>query len=81
MNSDKLSQTFDPSMATTYRAIGPRLSYLGWDRREMQFAVKELRREMSNPAQGSWTKMKRLLRYLEEVPGAVLRLGYQKAPE
>ena len=45
-----------------------RMNYLGQDRSEIQFAVKELGKEMSNPTQGSWLKLKRLLRYLKSNP-------------
>ena len=37
-------------------------------------------REMSNPRQGSCTKMKRAPRYLRGVPRAVLHFGYQDRP-
>ena len=48
---------------------------------EIQFAIKELGRDMSNPTQASWVKMKRALRYLKGVPRAVLHFEYQKKPK
>ena len=74
-------QLLDASPATTYRAIVARLTYLGQDRSEIQFAVKELGRDMSKPTQASWTKMKRVLRYLKAVPRAVLHFEYQAKPK
>ena len=45
-----------------------RMKHLGQDGREIQFAVKESGKEMSNPNQVSWLKPKRLLRYLKSNP-------------
>ena len=45
-----------------------RMNYLGQDRSEMQFDVEKLGKEMSIPRQSSWTKLKRLLRYLKGAP-------------
>ena len=56
------------------------MNYLGQDRPEIQFAVKELGKEMSSPTQASWTRMKRLLRYLKGAPRAVLNFEYQRKP-
>ena len=44
--------------------MAAKMNYLGQDRSEIRFAVKELGQEMSNANQGSWLKLKRLLRYL-----------------
>ena len=44
------------------------MNHLGQDRSELQFAVKELGKEMSNRNQGSWLKLKRLLMYLKSNP-------------
>ena len=64
-NSASDSELLNPSAATKYRGIVARMNYLGQDRSEIQFAVKELGEEMSHPTQASWTRMKRLLRYLK----------------
>ena len=39
----------DKSAAKQYRGIIARMNYLGQDRSQIQFAVKELSRSMSNP--------------------------------
>ena len=56
----------DTKDATTYRALVARGNYLSQDRSDIQFAVKELCRSMSNPTEGDWTALKRLGRYLVE---------------
>ena len=78
MNSETDSELLSPSAATKYRGIVARMYYLGQNRSEIQFAVKELGKEMSSPTQASWTRMKRILRYLTGVPRAVLHYEYQK---
>ena len=70
-------QSLEPRVATRYRGVVARLNYLGQDRSEIQFAVKGLGKEMSNPRQSSWTMMKRGLRYLKGAPRAVLHMPYQ----
>ena len=54
------------------------MNYLGQDRSDIQFAVKELGKEMSSSNQGSWLKSKRLLRYLEGNPRYRWLFGYQE---
>ena len=53
------------------------MNHLGQDRSEIQFALKELGKEMSNPNPGSWLKLKRLLRYLKSNPRYRCWCGYQ----
>ena len=66
----------NPSAMTRYRGIVALMNFLGQDRPEIQFAVKELGKEMSSPPEASWTCMKRLLRYLKGAPRAILSFGY-----
>ena len=54
----------DSREAGQYRAIVARANYLCQDRSDIQFAVKELCRAMSEPTQGDWMALKRLGRYL-----------------
>ena len=49
------------------------------DRSDIQFAVKELCRKMSNPDQGDWMKLKRLGRYLKSCPESIIKYDYQGA--
>ena len=62
---DKLSaQKLGEGWATDYRAISARSNYLAQDRPDIQFAVKEICRAMSNPTEWDKRKIKRLIRYL-----------------
>ena len=47
-----------------YRALVARANYLSQDRSDIQYAVKELSRGMSQPTLGDWQGLKRLGRYL-----------------
>jgi hypothetical protein len=58
---------------TRYRGLSARANYLGQDRCDVQFTAKELSRGMAKPTRGYLRKMKRLARYLLEVPEGVLR--------
>ena len=49
-----------------YRSISARMNYMCADRADLQFAVKELRREMSAPTTRSWGRLRRLCRYLKD---------------
>ena len=72
------TQPLTASAATMYRGMTARMSYLGQDRSEIQFAVKELGKEMSSPNQGSWLKLKRLLRYVKSNPIYSWLFSYQE---
>ena len=54
-----------------------RMSVLGQDRSEIQFAVRELGKDMVIPKQGSWLELKRLPRYLKSNPRYRWLFGYQ----
>ena len=83
VNSDADAEPLNPSAATRYRAIVPRMNYLGQVRSEMQFAVKALGKEMSIPTQLSRTRMERLeaIEVPQRAPRAVLHFEYQKRPK
>ena len=51
---------------TEFRAVAARLNFMAQDGPDIQFATKEVCREMANPTKGSWAKAKRLSRYLLE---------------
>ena len=50
--------------ATIFRGIAARLNYLSADRPDIQYATKEVCREMSSPTTGSWKRLVRIARYL-----------------
>ena len=64
-------------MASKYRAIVARANYLAQDRTDIQFAVKELSRGMSNPTARDLRRAKRLGRYLIGKPRVVNKYNYQ----
>ena len=53
-----------------FRRLAASANYLGQDRHDIQYAVKEVRREMSTPTwgRGGMRKLKRLARYLLMIP-------------
>ena len=57
----------NPVEAPQFRAIAARFNYLAADCPKLQFATKEVCREMSAPTVRSHEKMKRLARYLMNV--------------
>ena len=67
------SKPFNSVDSTLYRAIAARANYLSQDRSDIQFAVKELSRKMSNPNELDWLKIKRLAQYLFRVPRIVVK--------
>ena len=50
--------------AGRFRRIAARANYLAADRTDVQFAVKEICREMSRPIVGGRKKIKHVARYL-----------------
>ena len=64
-------------MVTKYRALTARCNYLSMDRPDLQYAVKEVCREMSKPLKGSWHKLQRIGQYLKGKPRLVWRFGWQ----
>ena len=63
---DDEDQELNKEEATMYRSISARMNYMCADRADLQFAVKELCRDMSAPTTRSWGKLKRLGRYLKD---------------
>ena len=60
-----------PEETTRYRALAATGNFLSQDRTDIQFAAKEICRDMSTPRPRSWKKVKRLVRYLLEYPRLV----------
>ena len=59
--------------ATNFRKIAATANYLSLDRPDIQYATKEICRDMSRPKASSWAKLKRLARYLVKFPRLVLK--------
>ena len=64
---------------TSYRGVTARCNYLGPDRPDAQFAIKECCREMSAPTTGSLRRIKRVGRYLKRFPRLVWKFDLQEA--
>jgi hypothetical protein len=63
---------------TCYRGVAARCNYLGPDRPDANFAIKECCREMSAPTTGSLRRLKRLGRYLKKNPRLVWKFDFQE---
>ena len=72
------SKALEGEEATQYRARVARANYLGQDRGDIAFAVKELSRRMSRPTEADWEAFKRLGRYLVDKRRYVVKFGYQE---
>ncbi len=57
--------TLDAAAMTDFRSFTARSNFLAMDRNSIQFAAKEILRDMSSPTQMSIGKLKRLARYPE----------------
>ena len=66
--------------ARRYRGMVARANYLGQGRSDIQYSVKELSRNMSNPSKTDWEKLKRLARYLVNKIRIVVTHQYQEMP-
>ena len=61
-----------PEVSTEFRGLAARANYLSLDRVDIQYATKEICRDMAVPKESSMVKMKRLARYLLRCPRQVL---------
>ena len=71
---EKLLQGQD---VTLFRGIAARANYLSGDRPDLQYAAKELCRDMAAPTEKSLARMKRLARYLVKRPRLVWHMPMQ----
>ena len=73
----------DRDRASTFRSATIRASYMSIDRVDVQQAVKEVARFMSEPNEGAWIMLKRLVRYLvghDRLVQVISEQRYVKAP-
>ncbi len=61
---DKDEEELEGQEVTEFKAAAAKLNFLAQDCLDVQFARKEVCREMSSPTRGSWARAKRLARYL-----------------
>jgi hypothetical protein len=68
--------------ATSFRALAARLNYVSQDSPDLQFAAKEVCREMAKPTGRSWRRLKVLARFMLERDAVVWKFSWQEeAPE
>ena len=82
LEDEAKQERLGPHEASEFRAVAARANYLSLDRVDMQFAAKEICRDMAEPRCASWGKLKRLARYLVEHPRLVwkVRVGGHGGP-
>ena len=70
-------------IATEFRGLAARANYLSLDRVDIQYATKEICRDMAVPKASSMSKMKRLARYLLGSPRQVIMFQpcHEESPE
>jgi hypothetical protein len=69
-----------PPEASKYRGLVARANYLGQDRSDIKFSVKELSRRMAKPRYRDVENLKRLARYLIGRPRMITLFGRQDKP-
>ena len=63
---------------TPFRGLAARGNYLSTDRPDIQYAAKEVCREMARPTRRGQKRLKRLARYLAKVPRVFWKFGWQR---
>ena len=79
-NQEDSEVKFNKEDASLYRALVVRCNYLGQDRPDVAYVVKELARGMAEPTRGNWTQLKRLGRYLKGRPRIQQLFQWQAMP-
>jgi len=64
-----------------FRSTCMRACYLSMDRFDIQYTVKECAREMHNPTERGWARLKRLARYLVGAPRMIISYERQHLPD
>ena len=78
---DKTNPLMKGAQATEYRAVTARLNFLAQDRPDLQYAVKELSRNMSAPRIKDHEALKRVGRYLLHRPRVTFLYEWQSPPK
>ena len=78
---DEQSENFEYERLKTYQSVAARLNYLCLDRTDVQFAVKEVMRKMSNATEADEQKLKRLIRYLKGSPRVIQTYPFEELPD
>ena len=68
-------QELDANMAKKFRGMAARFNFMGQDRSDLQFAAREVCREMARPTVGGMTRLKKMTRYLVGAESVVWKMG------
>ena len=68
-------QELNAEMAKKFRGMAARVNYIGQDRSDLQFAAREVCREMAKPTVGGMGRLKKISRYLVGAERVVWRMG------
>ena len=63
--------------AKEFRGLVARVNFMSLDCPDLQFSIKQCSREMANPTQGAWKRLKKVARYLLGRRSLVWKFGYQ----
>ena len=74
-------ENLEPAEARKYRGIAARLNYMSPDRVDIQFAVKEAARAMSQPKKTHWNLLTKIGRYLVGRPRLIMKFPWQTKEE
>jgi hypothetical protein len=67
--------------ATSFRAVAARMNYLAQDSPDIQFAAKEVCRQMAKPTEESWQKLKVLARFVLGRSSVVWQFKWQSCEQ
>jgi hypothetical protein len=70
-------QPLEAAECTQFRALAARANYLAQDAPELQYAAKEVCRDMARPNFDSWKKLKILARFVLEREAVIWRFDWQ----
>jgi hypothetical protein len=70
-------EVLEAGECTSFRAVAARCNYLAQDAPDMQFAAKEVCRDMAKPTRESWRKLKILARFVLEREAVIWRFDWQ----
>ena len=77
VDRDEGDEAMSKEDAKAYRGTVARLNYIASDRVDIQFAVKEAARNMSNPRMCDWHALTRIGKYIKGRPRLVMKYEWQ----
>ena len=67
-----------PRESIMFQGLAARLNYLAQDSPDLQYAAKEVARDMARPRVGAWRRLKRVVRYVLGRESVVWKFGWQE---